>query len=328
MKLGIALLGTGRIAASAFIPAMQAVDDACLVAVLSRDQTRGDAFARQHDIPAAYDNLEALLQNPQVEAVIVATPDAMHEAQVVAAVQAGKHVLCEKPMATTVAGCARMAEAVRASGMTFAMGYNNRFNTGLQRIKAMLDAGEIGPVRYARSLLTSQVQDPKGWRALGEQSHYWALSATGTHLLDCWRWYFGEPASVGGGLSAPIHQGPTDEVSTLVLNYPGRLLAELTATSILRGGNRLELYGENGTIIAEDVFGSRPQGCSINCNGRTIGYQAANSFVGEMMDFVEAIRQQRQPRVTLEDGCRNVRILETAREQTLQYALQHPCDVS
>lgn len=321
MTLGIALLGTGRIAETAFIPAVQAVDDARLVAVLSRDQTRGTAFARQHDIAAAYDHLEALLQDPQVDAVIVATPDAMHEPQVIAAVQAGKHVLCEKPMATTTAGCARMAAAIRASGVTFAMGYNNRFNTGLQRIKAMLDADEIGPVRYARAILTSQVQDPNGWRALGEQSHYWALSATGTHLIDCWRWYFGEPASVGGGMAAPRYQGPNDEVSTLVLNYPGQLLAELTATSILRGGNRLELYGERGAIIAEGVFGARPQGGRIDCNGQAIAYQAANSFVGEIADFVEAIRQHRQPRVTLEDGLRNVRVMQAAREHVLQYDL-------
>jgi predicted dehydrogenase len=320
MTLGIALLGTGRIAEHAFVPAVQAVDNARLVAVLSRDKTRGAAFARQHGVPEAYDCLEMLLQNPQVDAVIVATPDAMHEPQVIAAAQAGKHVLCEKPMTTTAAGCVRMAEVVRASGITFAMGYNNRFNSGLQHIKAMLEAGEIGAVRYARSLLTTQMQDPKGWRALGEQARYWALSATGTHLIDCWRWYFGEPASVGGGLATPVHQGPNDEVSTLVLNYPGRLLAELTAAAVIRGGNRLELYGETGTIIGEDVFGSRPRGV-ITCNGRGVAYQPTNPFIGEIADFVQAVQQQRQPRVTLEDGLRNVHIMETARKGTLQNPL-------
>jgi predicted dehydrogenase len=320
MALGIALLGTGRIAEHAFVPAVQAVDDARLVAVLSRDKTRGAAFARQYGIPEAHTCLATLLQNPQVEAVIVATPDAMHEPQVIAAAQAGKHVLCEKPMTTTAAGCARMAEVVRASGITFAMGYNNRFNSGLQHIKAMLEAGEIGPVRYARSLLTTQMQDPKGWRALGEQARYWALSATGTHLIDCWRWYFGEPASVGGGLATPVHHVPNDEVSTLVLDYPGRLLAELTAAAVIRGGNRLELYGETGTIIGEDVFGSRPRGV-ITCNGRAVAYQPTDPFIGEIADFVQAIQQQRQPRVTLEDGLRNVHIMETARQGALQSPL-------
>jgi predicted dehydrogenase len=108
MTLGMALLGTGGIAEHAFVPAVQAVDEARLVAVLSRNKARGTAFAEQHGIPEVYDNLAALLHSPQVDAVIVATPDAMHEPQVIVAARAGKYVLCEKPM-TTYAGCQRMA---------------------------------------------------------------------------------------------------------------------------------------------------------------------------------------------------------------------------
>jgi predicted dehydrogenase len=320
MTLGIALLGTGGIAQHAFVPAVHAVDEARLVAVLSRDKARGAAFAQQHGIPEVYDNLDALLRSPQVDAVIVATPDAMHEPQVIAAVQAGKHVLCEKPMTTTYAGCQRMAVAIRASGVTFAMGYNNRFNTGLQHIKALLEAQAIGSVRYARALLTAQAQDPQGWRAHSEQAHYWALSAVGTHLIDVWRWYFGEPASVGGGLASPVYQSPNDEVTILVFDYPGRLLAEFAVAAVFRGGNRLELYGEDGAIIGEDVFGSRPRG-RITCQGREVTYQPVNPFVEEVADFVQAIQQQREPRVTLADGLHYVSIMETAREGQLQRPL-------
>jgi predicted dehydrogenase len=315
MTLGLALLGTGRIAESAFVPAIHAVEDARLVAVLSRDQGRATTFAQQYNIPAAYDNLTTLLQDPQVDAVIVATPDATHEPQVIAAAQAGKHVLCEKPLTTTYAGCERMAAAVRASGITFAMGYNNRFNTALQRIAALLQEDQIGQVRYARALLTSQMQDPRGWRAQSEQARYWALSAVGTHLIDLWRWYFGDPASVGGALAAPVHHGPHEEVATLVLDYPDRLLAEVCVSVVFRGGNRLELYGDDGAIIGEGLFGSRPGG-TFTCKGRTITCQAANPFREEVADFVQAIQQQRQPRVTLEDGLRNVYIMEAARLQT------------
>jgi 1,5-anhydro-D-fructose reductase (1,5-anhydro-D-mannitol-forming) len=117
--------------------------------VLSRDQRRGAAFAQRHATPAVYDDLTALLRSPQVDAVIVVTPDATHEPQVIAAAHAGKHILCEKPMTTTVAGCQRMAEVIRASGITFAMGYPWRFHADARTIKALLEAGTIGPVRYA-----------------------------------------------------------------------------------------------------------------------------------------------------------------------------------
>ena len=320
MTLGLALLGTGRIAASAFVPAVKATDAADLVAVLSRDQERGADFARQHDIPKFYHDLDALLQDPDVDAVIVATPDAMHEAQVMAAVRAGKHILCEKPMTTTLSGCERMAEVVRGSGVTFAMGYNNRFNTGLRHVKALLDADEIGPVRYARALLTAAVQDPEGWRAHRDQARYWAMSAVGTHALDCWRWFFGEPASVGGALAGPKHQGPNDEIATMVFNYPGRLVAEFTVAAIFQTPNRLEIYGDNGSIIGTNVFGSNPSG-PLTCKGREITYEPQNSFVLEIEDFVEAIRDQRPPCTTLEDGLVNVRIMETARNGSMQLPL-------
>jgi predicted dehydrogenase len=121
-------------------------------------------------------------------------------------------------------------------------------------------------------------------------------------------------------LTSPVYQSPNDEVATLVFDYPGRLLAEFAVAAVFRGGNRLELYGEDGAIIGENVFGSRPRG-PITCKGREVTYQPVNPFVEEVADFVQAIQQQREPRVTLEDGLRNVYIMEAAREGQLQRPL-------
>jgi len=318
MTLGIGLLGTGSIARRAFARSANAVDGARLVGVLSRDRARGQTFAQEFAIPEVYDDLHALLSNPQIDAVIVATPDAMHESQVIAAAQAGKHILCEKPMTTTYAGCQRMAEAVRASGVTFAMGYSMRFTTGLQQVAELLQAGRIGQVRYARALWTTQ---SAGWRTQSDQARYWALSAVGTHLVDLWLWYFGDPVSVGGGLANPMHHGPNDEISILVFNYPERLLAELAVAALFLGGNRLELYGDEGTIIGDNLFGYAPEGGTITCNGAAVPYTPNNAFLAEVRDFVQAIQHGRAPRITLEDGIRNVHIMETAREGRIQLPL-------
>lgn len=313
MTLGIALLGTGRIAETAFVPAVGAVDGAGLVAVLSRDRSRGEAFAARHGIAGAYSDLDALLADPAVDAVIVATPDATHEPQVVAAARAGKHILCEKPMATTPEACERMAEAVRAAGVTFAMGFSNRYNSGLQRIKQLLDEGAVGTVRHARSLLTTPQSDPEGWRAAGEQSLYWALSASGTHVIDVYRWFFGDPAGVAGVLARPLHDGANDEIATVVLDYPGRMLAELTVSAILpRGANRLEIHGEEGVIVGDGAYNRGPDR-AISLNGEPVEVEPAELFTGEVGDFVAAIAGGREPRATLEDGLRNVRIMDAAR---------------
>jgi len=107
MTLGWAIITTGLHADAKIAPAMQATPEAELVAVYSRDQGRAEAFAQKHGARAAYSDLDALLRDTRVEAVFIASPNALHAAQTLAAARAGKHVLVEKPMATTLDGVIR-----------------------------------------------------------------------------------------------------------------------------------------------------------------------------------------------------------------------------
>jgi predicted dehydrogenase len=317
MTLGIAVLGTGRIVETGYVPAFRSVPEAKLVATLSRDQRRGDEFAAKTGIPKAYADLGALLADPDVDAVIVATPDATHEEQVIAAAKAGKHILCEKPMTTTLASAKPMAEAVRKAGVTFAMGYDNRFNAGLRHIKELVDKGALGAVRYAHAHLTTAVSDPNSWRAAGGQSKFWAMSASGTHVVDIFRWYFGDPAEVTGAAAAPAFGVAKDEIAVMIMNYPGRLLASMTVASVLPAGNRIEIHGDKGTVIGEQVFGrTNPEGL-ITHNGKLTKIPQGDPFVPELRDFVEAIRDKRAPLAGLEDGVRNLDLMDKAFEGPL-----------
>jgi predicted dehydrogenase len=314
MTLGVAVLGTGRIVETGYIPAFKKIDDAELVAVLSREQDRADSFAKAHKIAKGYADLDALLADPKVDAVIVASPDATHEPQVIAAARAGNHILCEKPMSTTSASCKPMAEAVSKSGITFAMGYDNRFNAGLRRIKEMMDGGEIGAVRYAHAHLTTAVSDPTNWRAAGEQSRFWALSASGTHVIDIYRWYFGDPANVCGAFSAPVFKVEKDEIATVVFDYPGRMMADFTVGAVLPESSRIELHGDKGSIFGDKVFGRSHKQAFITFNGKQFAVDQTDPFVLELRDFIDAITEKRAPLAGLEDGLRNVEIMDRAWE--------------
>jgi predicted dehydrogenase len=312
MSVGLAVLGTGRIVETGYVPAVGKVEGARLVAILSRDQARADEAARRFGIDTGYSDLDALLADAKVDGVIVATPDAMHEAQVIAAARAGKHILCEKPMGMRLAACLNMEKAVRESGVVFAMGYDNRFNPGLRRMKALMDSGAVGTVRLAHAYATTAVARPDNWRARGELSSTWSISAVGTHVLDVYRWFFGDPAAVGGGLAAVVNDVPTDEIAVLVLHYPGRLLAEVTSAAILPFSQRLELHGDKGSIIGEKVFGRSHREVTITCNGETETVVQDDPFIAEIADFVAAIEGRNPPRAGLDDGVANVRIIEAA----------------
>lgn len=312
MTIGIAILGTGRIVETGYIEALAEVEETTAVAVLSRDQARAESFAAANGIANAYSDLDALLADPAVDAVIVATPDLTHKAQVIAAARAGKHILCEKPMSTTPASCAPMAEAVRAAGVTFAMGYDNRFNPGIRRIKELIESDVIGPVRLTNAFVTTAVSNPDGWRAKGEQSRYWAMSATSTHIIDIYRWFFGEPTDVCGLFLSPVYHSDKDEIATVTLYYRDRLMAGLTAAAVLPEGNRIEFYGEKGTIVGERCFGRKNPEAIITVNGKPKSVPQPDPFAAEIRDFVEAIEGKHQPLATLEDGLRNVEIMDVA----------------
>jgi predicted dehydrogenase len=220
-------------------------------------------------------------------------------------------------MTTTAAGCQRLAEVIRASGITFAMGYTWRLHAGARTIKAL--GRGYWPGALCTGLLQPAGAGPCG-RAQPAEARSWALSGVGTHRLDLWRCYFGEPASVGGGRRSPVHHSVNDELAVLIWLSPDRLLAALTVTAVFPGANRLERYGEAGAIIGEGLSGARPEGRSTH-NGQPVPCQPVNPFLGEVADFVEAVPQHRPPCATLEDGRRKVAIIEAAREGPLQMAL-------
>ena len=126
MAFGGGIVSTGRHPGLKVAPAMGAASGAELVAVYSRDQGRADAFAQRHGARAAYSKLGDLLGDSRVDGVFVSSPNALHAEHVVQAAQAGKHVLCEKPMATTVADAVRMVQACRRAGVTLGVAFHLR----------------------------------------------------------------------------------------------------------------------------------------------------------------------------------------------------------
>jgi predicted dehydrogenase len=318
MTVNIAMLGTGSIADDALAPALKRVAGANLWSVLSRDRERARAFAQRHGASApapAHDKLETLLSDPDLDAVIIATPDYQHAPQAVAAARAGKHVLTEKPMATSVEEGEAMVRACDDAGVKLAIGYHLRWHAGHRKMLALIRAGGVGELRHMRAQWTFQAPDAGNWRARRDTASWWSLSGVGTHCLDLIRWVMvpvcGEVVSLGSTISRDVWNGPNDETAVVSLRFASGATAEFCSSVLVAAPSRAEIYGSAGYIRCEDTLTRLGAGMIHTHEGR-LEFDAADPYNGEIRDFVAAIEDHRKPEIDGREGLRNIELLDQA----------------
>ena len=182
MKIGI--IGTGGIATSAHIPNyVKAGMD--VVAVMNRTRANGERVARQFNIPNVYETVEEMLTHEQLDAVSICTPNALHKEQVLLALEAGCHVLCEKPPGISEDEAVEMLEAAKRAGKTLHYGFHYRHRADTVLLKRMIDAGEMGDI-YAATALALRRRGIPGWGVFTnkELQGGGALLDIGVHMLD------------------------------------------------------------------------------------------------------------------------------------------------
>ena len=320
-KLNIAILGTGSIASGGHAPALLQSKHAQLWSVLSRDSARAHKFAKKFKAQSGspvHTSLASLLADPELDVVIVATPDKLHSEQTVAAAKAGKHVLLEKPLATDADGIARILESCAQSKITLALCYRLHWHAGHRTVINAVHAGKFGDIHHVRALWTEQHRDSSNWRASPEVGRWWSLGAMGTHLVDLCRWVLqpaqGEMTQIESVIAREKWKGAHDETAAAVFKFEGGATAAICASVLFDAPSRLEIYGSKGWAICENTFGREAAGRIWTSDGE-IAFPVVNPFVGMLDDFVQAIRQRSKPEVDVVEGARNAQILlELVRE--------------
>ncbi len=314
-SLNFAMLGTGRIADHQLAPALGSARGVQLWSVLSRDPDRAAGFAERHAAAApspGYTRLEELLDDTELDAVVIATPDKLHAAQAVAAAEAGKHVLVEKPMTTSVEDGERVVRACEDAGVTLGVAYHLRWHAGHRAIARSAREGELGELRHARAQWTWLARDASNWRAQPDLGGWWSLAGVGTHCLDMIRWMMvpscGEVTEVTGVVSRAAWDGPHDETAVVALQFESGATAEFCSSVQFGSPSRFELYGADDYRLAEDTLGPHGAG-TVRSKSGVRPYTVANPYVGELEDFADAIRNGRPPEVDGVEGLRNVELL-------------------
>ncbi len=315
MSLKIAIVGTGKIASSSLVPALNAQPDACLWSVLSRDMARAGEFANAHGAQSpqpAYVDLDALLADPQLDGVIFASPDKLHAAQVIAAARAGKHCLTEKPMATENADAHAMVEACRSADVRLGVAYHLRWHAGHRSLQAMATNGDFGEIRHMRLMWARKHPNAENWRAGTEVGRWWSLAGVGTHCLDQVRWFMGpgcgEISKIASVINHAVWNSPHDETAALALQFENGATAEICTSVLFDAPRRMEVFGSEGFALCENTLGAEGDG-SITTHTGALSFEQVDPYYGEIADFVAAIGEHREPEVPGAEGARNVALL-------------------
>ena len=321
MTVRFGLIGPGKISGNHLAPALARVEGAQLWSVLSRDPQRAAEFARKHEAAApnpAPATLDEMLADPDLVAVVIATPDKLHAEQAIAAARAGKHVFVEKPMATDVESATRMFETCRDAKVRLGVAYHLRWHEGHRAVIEKIRRGELGRIHHVRAQWTWRAGDASNWRAKPDVGRWWSLGGVGTHLLDLARWILvpeaGEVAEVASVTTRRQFKGPHDETAVLTLRFERGATAQITSSVLFDGPTRLEIYGQRGWAICEDTLGPHGGG-RIHTNKGPLTFRVVDPYEGEIRDFVKAVRDGRPPEVDAVEGRRNVELLVQATSQ-------------
>jgi predicted dehydrogenase len=307
--------------------------NARLVSLYDRNREGNSDLARAFGAQAS-ESLEDLLQT-KIDAVYVATPVFLHCEQAKTCLMAGKHVLCEKPLALNVAGAQEVVELAKASKVQLGVGFMLRFQSQHQEALKIIHDGKLGRTVYGRAQLSCWYPPLKGaWRQDPSQGGGGALADMGVHCIDLLEMFFGPVVSVYCRTANQVHAYRSEDSAVATLVFENGALGTVDAFFCIpdQGSkNVLELYGSEGSILAEGTIGQGSQGKMVFYSSpQRSGYEAqqdrdarlgmelhpppVNTYRAEIEEFSQAILEGRESRLGCGAGLRSQRILEACYE--------------
>jgi len=291
------------------IPGARASDKVELIAVASRDQTKADAYAREWDIERAYGSYDALLADPDVEAVYISLPNTMHCEWSIRAVEAGKHVLCEKPMTRHTADVERAFDAAERAGHLLSEAFMYRHNPQTKRLVDLVREGAIGDLRLVRCTFSYSLYDAENIR-LRADVEGGSLMDVGCYCVSGSRLIAGEPESVFG--QAYVGPTGTDWVFVGAMRFPGDVFAQFDCGTALPNRDELEVVGTEGSLFLDDPWHCRTPVIELRREGEVerIELEPVDSYRLEMENLADAIRGEAPLLLGRDDAVAQARTLE------------------
>lgn len=306
------VLSTANIGRAAVNPAIQASSNGELVAVASRDGQRAKSFAAEHGIPQSFGSYEALLERDDLDAVYIPLPNSLHREWAIRAAEAGKHVLCEKPLALDAAECAEMEAAARDHGVKLMEAFMYRFHPRTERVIELVRGGRIGDLGAVRSAFTFRLRSSENIR-LDPDLGGGALMDVGCYCVNVSRTIVGEePVSVQA--TASWTDRGVDEALAGMMRFAGGAVAHFDCALTLERSESYEVAGTEGQLSVPAAFLPGVGDVDIHeVRGRegasTERVQGADEYQRMVEHFADCVLSDREPRYPASEAAANMRVI-------------------
>jgi predicted dehydrogenase len=313
-QLHFAMIGAGSISRS-HLSALAAHKDVQISGIADVNEAAAREQAARFGVLGVFADYRELVTRGDVDAVVIGIPTHFHAAAAVAALRAGKHVLCEKPLARTLAECDAVAEAVRESGRVFQVAFVRRFDPEWGTVRALVQAGAIGrPVQWRRIVVGPPPQPPYGGWYVQKAFSDGPLTENGSHDFDFARYTFGDAEAVTASIRRFGRTGDIDDMGTVIVDFQSgdQMLCQWSyslppGASASIGG--LDVIGPDGAI-RQPRRETDGQGVIVvsKANGREERHPYPTEhtpetwYGGQISHFIAAVRGDESPRAIVEDG--------------------------
>ena len=321
-KVKVGIVGTGKIA-RVHAQSLVNLEEADFTAVCDMDGERAQAFADQYGVPNVFTDMNEMLTSGLVEAIMCCTPHPVHERVVVAAANAGIHVLCEKPMAIALDEADRMIEAADKAGISFGVIFQRRWWPAAQRIRAAIDAGQLGNLTLGECAVkiwrSQEYFDSDPWRGTWATEGGGVLMNQAVHAIDQFAWFMGKPVEVVGRYATLRHGDYIDVEDTAVATvvFENGALGTIQAASTFKTGFgfRIGVHGDSGASASVWERNEGEQGITdvwtidgeedqvagwLEAESDGLGFPGFHAL--QIQDFLQAVRDGREPAVTGRDA--------------------------
>ena len=313
-KIRWGILSTAGIGQRRVIPAMKLANNSEVTAVASRDLDRAKAFAAELGIPKAYGSYEELIADPDIDAIYNPLPNSQHAKWSILCAEAGKPVLCEKPLASYTAEAQKMVDAFTSRGVPFAEGFMYRFHPLAAKVKALVDSGTIGTFNTMNATFTFKIADESNIR-LSKELAGGSLMDVGCYCINVMRFMTGEEPVAAKALADFGAKTGVDERLVGLLQFPSGVLGHFDCGLRQQFTHTYELRGTDGRILVEKGFTVQPNETPIIRIWRGDSYEeitipAVNQYTLMAEDFADALLNKRPPRFAGQDGIANMRVID------------------